>query len=117
MDGGKQRASLIDEAALRGKMDPKDVEHLQTYIRQWCLREEAPTDIFVDEIEDHNHPGAVTDVQEEVKEPFLNPGLDSESHASTESDLLSLPHKVPPSSSCPSIILEVGSLCLFVRVS
>ena len=119
MNGGKQRASLADDAALRGKMDPKDVEHLQTYIRQWCLRDEVPADIFVDEIEDHNHPGVVTDVQEEVKELFLNSGLGhilSESHALTEPDLLSLPHKVSPSSSCPSITFEVSSLCLFTRV-
>jgi hypothetical protein len=93
MAGGKQRASLTDEAALRGKMDPKDVEHLQTYIRQWCLRDEAPTDIVVDEIENHIRSG---------------------SHALTEPDLLSSPHKVPlPSSSSRSITPEVNSLCLF----
>jgi hypothetical protein len=114
MIGGKQRASLTDEAALRGKMDPKDVDHLQTFIRQWCLRDEAPADIFVDEIENHNnYPGAVTEAQEE---PLNNLGLDyirSGSHALTEPDLLSL----PPSSSFPSITLEVRSVCLFVRVS
>ena len=114
MNGGKQRASLTDEAALRGKMDPKDVEYLQKYIRQWCLRDAVPADIFVDEIEDHNHhPGTETDVQEE---PLNNLGLDyirSGSHGLTEPDLLSL----PPSSSCPSITLEVRSVCLFVRVS
>jgi hypothetical protein len=113
MNGGKQRASLTDEAALRGKMDPKDVERLQTYIRQWCLRDEAPADIFVDEIENHNHPGAIMDVQEE---PLINLGLDhirSGSHPLTEPDTLSL----PPSSSCPSISLEVRSVCLFVQIS
>lgn len=112
MIGGKQRASLTDEAALRGKMDPKDVEHLQSYIRQWCLRDNAPADVFVDEIENHNdYLGAVMDVQEE---PSNNLDLDyirSGSHALTEPDLL------PPSSSCPSIALEVRSVCLFVRVS
>ena len=113
MNGGKQRAGLTDEAALRGKMDPKDVERLQTYIRQWCLREEEPADIFVDEIEDHNDlPGAITDVQEEF---LINPGLDhirSGLHPLSEPDALSL----PPSSSCPSIsleVLEVRFVCLF----
>jgi len=100
MDGGKQRASLTDEAALRGKMDPRDVEHLQEYIRQWCLREEAPANIFVDESENHNNdPGAILDCQ----------GLDhirSGSLALTEPDLQSSPHKEPPSSSCPSATLE-----------
>jgi len=114
MNGGKQRASLTDEAALRGKMDPKDVERLQTYIRQWCFRDETPVDIFVDEIENHNnHPEAVTDVEEE---PLNNLGLDhirSGSHPLTEPDRLSL----PPSSSCPSITFEVRSVYLFVRVS
>ena len=117
MNGGKQRAGLTDEAALRGKMDPKDVERLQTYIRQWCLREEAPADIFVDEIENHNiHPGAITDFQEEF---LINPGLDhirSGSHPLSEPDPMSL----PPSSSCPSIsleVLEVRPVCLFVQVS
>ena len=118
MDGGKQRASLTDEAALRGKMDPKDVERLQTYIRQWCLREEAPADIFVDEIENHNnhpnHPGAITDFQEEF---LINPGLDhirSGSHPLSEPDPMSL----PPSSSCPSIsleVLEVRPVCLLFK--
>ena len=114
MNGGKQRASLTDEAALRGKMDPKDVERLQKYIRQWCLRDEAvqaPADIIVDEIENHNnYPGATMDVQEE---PLYKLGLNnirSGSHPITEPDLLSL----PPSSSCPSITLEVRSVHLFV---
>ena len=113
MDGGKQRASLTDEAALRGKMDPKDVERLQTYIRQWCLRDEAPVDIFVDEIENlNNHPGAMAGVQEE---PLNDPGFDhirSGSLPLTEPDL-----SLPPSSSCPSITLEVRFVCLSVRVS
>jgi hypothetical protein len=108
MNGGKQRASLTDEAALRGKMDPKDVERLQAFIRQWCLRDEAPADIFVDEIKNHgNHPGAEMDVQEE---PLNDMGLDyirSGSHALTEPDLL------PPSSSCPSVTLEVRFVFLF----
>ena len=114
MNGGKQRASLTDEAALRGKMDPKDVERLQKYIRQWCLRDEAvqaPADIIVDEIENHNnYPGATMDVQEE---PLYKLGLNyirSGSHPITEPDLLSL----PPSSSCPSMTLEVRSVHLFV---
>jgi hypothetical protein len=118
MDGGKQRASLTDEAALRGKMDPKDVERLQTYIRQWCLREEAPANIFVDEIENRNNgPGAATDVPEEVKEPSLNLGLDhirSGSPALTEPDLLSSPHKEPPSSSCP-LTVEVSLMRLLFK--
>lgn len=111
MIGGKQRASLTDEAALRGRMDPKDVERLQAFIRQWCLRDEAPANIFIDEIKNHNnHPGAEMDVQEE---PVNNLGLDhirSGSHALTEPDRLSL----PPSSSYPSMTLEVRSVCLFV---
>ena len=113
MNGGKQRASLTDEAALRGKMDPKDVERLQTYIRQWCLPDEAPADIFVDEIENHNHPGMITDVQED---PLNNLGLD---HIRSGSEPLTEPYplSLPPSSSCPSISLEVRSVCLFVRVS
>ncbi|KIM48648.1 hypothetical protein M413DRAFT_34897, partial [Hebeloma cylindrosporum] len=40
MNGGKQRESIVSEAGLRGKMDPKDVELLQTYIKEWCLRED-----------------------------------------------------------------------------
>ena len=112
MNGGKQRASLTDEAALRGKMDPKDVERLQTYIQQWCLRDEAPADIiFVDEIEDHNnHSGAITDVQEV---PLDLDNIRSGSHPLTEPDHLSL----PPSSLCPSISLEVRSVCLFYSSS
>ena len=108
MNGGKQRASLTDEAALRGKMDPKDVERLQTYIRQWCLRDEVPADIFVDEIENHNHPGMITDVQED---PLNNLGLD---HIRSGSEPLTEPYplSLPPSSSCPSISLEVRSVCL-----
>ncbi|KAF8808984.1 hypothetical protein BYT27DRAFT_7254873 [Phlegmacium glaucopus] len=116
MKGGKQRASLTDEAALRGRMDPKDIEHLQTYIREWCLREEAPANIFVDEIENrvdnNNHRGARKDIQEEDEEPLLNPGvvvadrLHSGSPAPMEPVILSSPHRLPPSSSCPSVTLE-----------
>lgn len=122
MEGGKQRASLTDEAALRGKMHPKDVEHLQAHIREWCLREEGPTNIFANEIEDpigdNNHLGATKDIQEEDKKPSLNLGHvitdspRSESPALTELDLPSSPHRIPPSSSCPSV--TVSSMRLFV---
>ncbi|CAA7270956.1 unnamed protein product [Cyclocybe aegerita] len=39
MRGGKERQNVLEAAALRGKMDPKDVEYLQEYVREWCLRE------------------------------------------------------------------------------
>ncbi|KAJ3502595.1 hypothetical protein NLJ89_g8812 [Agrocybe chaxingu] len=39
MRGGKERQNVLEAAALRGKMDPKDVEFLQEYVRQWCLRD------------------------------------------------------------------------------
>lgn len=120
MKGGKQRASLTDEAALRGRMDPKDIEHLQTYLREWCLREEAPANIFVDEIEncvdDNSHLGARKDIQGEVEEPLLNldlvntDRLRSGSPAPTEPDLPASPHKLPPSSSCPSVAFEVSPM-------
>ena len=97
MKGGKQRASLTDEAALRGRMDPRDVEHLQTYIREWCLREEAPANI------------------QAVEEPFPNSGLviadrvRSGSPAPTEPDLVSPPLDSP----CPSVTLGVSSMPFF----
>lgn len=114
MEGGKQRASLTDEAALRGKMDPKDVEHLQSYIRRWCLREEAPANIFIDEVEKpNNDPGPIADAQEGT---LLDLGLDHircGSPALTEPDILTSPHKEPPSSSFPSTAFEVSLMRFF----
>ena len=119
MDGGKQRASLTEEAALRGRMDPKDVEHLQAYIREWCLREEAPAKNFiVDEIENQSKRlGTLMDGQEEVKEPLLNPGLVIPDRLRSLSPVLtdpvpSSPLQVPSSSSYPSVTPGV-SLCVF----
>ena len=39
MRGGKHRQSLVDDASLRGKMDPRDVSDLLAYVREWCLRD------------------------------------------------------------------------------
>ena len=106
----------MDEASLRGRMDPKDVERLQTYIREWCLREEAPVNIFVDEIENRNNPEAIRNIQEEVKEPLFDLGPDRlrfQSPALTEPVLSSSLHEVPPTSSCPSVPLRVSS-CAFL---
>lgn len=39
MRGGKHRQSLLDDASMRGKMDPRDVSDLLAYVREWCLRD------------------------------------------------------------------------------
>lgn len=39
MKGGRHRQSLVDGASLRGKMDPRDVNDLLAFIREWCLRD------------------------------------------------------------------------------
>ncbi|KJA24302.1 hypothetical protein HYPSUDRAFT_86247 [Hypholoma sublateritium FD-334 SS-4] len=39
MRGGKHRQSLVDDASMRGKMDPRDVSDLLVCVREWCLRD------------------------------------------------------------------------------
>ncbi|TFK36333.1 hypothetical protein BDQ12DRAFT_736939 [Crucibulum laeve] len=38
--GGSARKGVVDNASLRGKMDPKSVGELQKYLSEWCLRDE-----------------------------------------------------------------------------
>ena len=47
--GGQGRKLVVDEAGLRGKMDPGDVGKLERCLRGWCLREERWAVKMVDE--------------------------------------------------------------------
>lgn len=68
---------MVDEAGLRGDMDPVEVEQLNRYVKEWCLREEKriPKPV-ADEGEAQEGDGNVTD---SVK-----------SRGETEQDLLTL---------------------------
>ena len=124
MNGGKQRQSIVAEAALRGKMDPKHVELLQTYIEEWCLRDELRV---AKGIEDsvHADEAAIGMVQDEDlslptmelrASPLLADCTDASVHRpvsspTTETMPASSPPAMPPSSSLPpSSIGREGSV-------
>lgn len=117
MNGGNQRRSVLNEAGLRGKMDPKHVDLLHTYIKEWCLREElrvakgiedsVPVDeaavgeVRVADGTDENlglqlrgSPLLADDVDPSVPRP-LSPSM-------TETMAPSSPLAIPPSSSLPT---------------
>lgn len=82
--GGQARQSVVDEAGLRGKMDPKHVAELQEHLIAWCLRGERRGDFIADEGDE---------AQGEV--PIAN-GADSEPDH-TAQDVLRLEHlDMPP---------------------
>jgi len=120
MNGGNQRHSVLNEAGLRGKMDPKHVELLHTYIKEWCLREElrvakgiedsvpideaaigevrvtdrTDEDLGLHAIERQASPLLADDVDPSVPRP-LSPSM-------TETMTPSSPPAIPPSSSLPT---------------
>ncbi|KAG6812413.1 hypothetical protein H0H92_002989 [Tricholoma furcatifolium] len=47
--GGSKRQGVVEEAGLRGQMDPRDVDALQRYVTDWCLRDEQRAEIIVDD--------------------------------------------------------------------
>ena len=121
MKGGKHRQSVLDEAGLRGKMDPKHVEMLQEYIKEWCLRDEARVTERIEGF-GHGDETAVGEVRvadgmdrdlggegmERGAPPLL--GNDGEragaersiSPPTTEEMAASSPPAIPPSSSFPT---------------
>ncbi|KAG6882540.1 hypothetical protein C0993_010161 [Termitomyces sp. T159_Od127] len=49
ISGGSKRKSVVEEAGLRGQMDPRDVDALQRYVNEWCLRDERRAQVITDE--------------------------------------------------------------------
>lgn len=49
--GGNARKNLVDEAGLRGTMDPREVEQLLKLLKNWCLRGEQRAPRMQDESE------------------------------------------------------------------
>ncbi|KAF9469412.1 hypothetical protein BDZ94DRAFT_1303884 [Collybia nuda] len=110
--GGKARQSVVDEAGLRGKMDPKHVAELQEHLIVWCLRDERRGDFIADEGDEGKGEGS--SVNGTLSEPdriaedapdhlcaaqgVLRPSL-SPSHSGTDVSSASSPRDVPPLSS------------------
>ncbi|KAF8163660.1 hypothetical protein B0H34DRAFT_795339 [Crassisporium funariophilum] len=106
MKGGKYKRDVMDQAAMRGTMNPKDVEQLQLYIRRWCLSEDLSG---ATEVEDRDEdivqrmPGVGGKVKERDSGKVTHGGRTG-SPAATETVWMSSPPEMPPSSSqCPSL--------------
>ncbi|KAF8969590.1 hypothetical protein BDZ97DRAFT_1794071 [Flammula alnicola] len=120
MNGGKQRQSVVDDASLRGRMDPQDVEHLQTYIREWCLRDEGRAGTLIVDDVPTDEPTVIDLVEEEkanIKEERRHFTVQESSDDVMESDNKRFPSPLPtegfpssppeiPPSSCPSSRIE-----------
>jgi len=120
MNGGKQRESVVAQGGLRGNMDPKHVELLQTYIEEWCLREELRVvkgiedSVHVDEVPvgdvrvpDGTEEDLGLQAMERPASPLLAADVDASvqrpiSPSMTEAMTASSPPAIPPSSSLPS---------------
>lgn len=113
INGGKQRQNIAAEAALRGKMDPKHVELLQSYIEEWCLRDERRVakgiedSVHVDEavaeevrVADRTDEDLGLRAMERQASPLHVQRLVSP--PMTEAMPASSPPAIPPSSSLPS---------------
>ncbi|KAG5716404.1 hypothetical protein E4T56_gene5546, partial [Termitomyces sp. T112] len=47
--GGSKRKNVVEEASLRGQIDPRDVDAIQRYVTEWCLRDEQRAQVITDE--------------------------------------------------------------------
>ncbi|KAG6840972.1 hypothetical protein C0991_002954 [Blastosporella zonata] len=54
--GGSKKKNVVDEASLRGQMNPLHVNALQRYISDWCLRDEQRAQVIPDEEDIHAPP-------------------------------------------------------------
>lgn len=86
--GGQARQSVVDEAGLRGKMDPKHVAELQEHLIVWCLRGERRGDFIADEEDEARGDVSVAN------------GVDSEPDHTVQ-DLLRLGHLDTPPQALP----------------
>jgi hypothetical protein len=108
MKGGKYRQSVVDDASLRGKMDPRDVEHLQIYIRAWCLRDEDRTGVpFMSNLSSGEQSvievdaGAAPTNLDERREIQAEPSLDDVMNSDDKRFTSPLPTEGCPSSPAP----------------
>ncbi|KAF8197594.1 hypothetical protein BJ912DRAFT_953978 [Pholiota molesta] len=108
MKGGKYRQSVVDDASLRGKMDPRDVEHLQIYIRAWCLRDEDRTGVpFASNLSSGEQSvievgaGAAPTNLDERREIQAEPSLDDVMNMEDRRFTSPLPTEACPSSPAP----------------
>lgn len=108
MKGGKYRQSVVDDASLRGKMDPRDVEHLQIYIRAWCLQDENRIGVpFTNNLSSGEQSvievdaGAAPTNLNERREIQAEPSLDDVMNSDDERFTSPLPTEACPSSQAP----------------
>ncbi|RDB22192.1 hypothetical protein Hypma_010693 [Hypsizygus marmoreus] len=79
VSGGQARKKVVDEAGMRGRMDPKDVVELQKWLTEWCLRDERRAKRIIDEVEDPAHDvrlsGELVEAQE-AEDPSVTKAQD-----------------------------------------
>ncbi|KDR73692.1 hypothetical protein GALMADRAFT_251490 [Galerina marginata CBS 339.88] len=116
--GGLHRHSVADQAWKRGSMDPKDVDQLQLFIREWCLRDGGVVkrdkfspmpDTFHKEDEGEQHLSLALPMAEPSLSDIGHDDLGSMRFASPPltDALVSSPPEMPPSS-CPTSRVELG---------
>ncbi|KAG6915330.1 hypothetical protein DXG01_012102 [Tephrocybe rancida] len=69
--GGSKRKNIVDEASLRGQMDPNDIVTLQRCVMEWCLRDEQRAEAIMDEedIPTSSHQNIVMDLGDDTFGP------------------------------------------------
>lgn len=112
MAGGEKRQQLTKEAGLRGMMNPKDVELVQHYLCEWCLRDERRARAL-SILDGPDSPGAGSkpssnDVGGHDTASIL-PSINIPSPTSTE--LIDSEPELPPNSSLPANELGRIEVC------
>ncbi|KAG5338800.1 hypothetical protein C0989_006184 [Termitomyces sp. Mn162] len=87
--GGSKRKNVVEQASLRGQIDPRDVDAIQRYVTEWCLRDEQRAQVITDE-EDISAP-----LSEDMVDNYA-PSIDR-SLSPTATEILS-EAELPPSS-------------------
>lgn len=120
--GGQGRKAVVDDAGLRGRMDPQSVSELQNYLSEWCLRDERRAQVMVDTGE----PGATESEDVVGGSGTVSTDVDIDNHSQRSVSPVRSEGDVPPPSSftpeltaavvgvaSPSVSVKADYLCYY----
>lgn len=92
ISGGQGRKAVVDDAVLRGRMEPQSVSKLQKHLSQWCLRDNQRAQLLDDDEELTGFVESKAEAETDTQVEINNGSQRSVSPVGSEGD-------VPPPSS------------------
>ncbi|KAG5644042.1 hypothetical protein DXG03_009194 [Asterophora parasitica] len=109
--GGSKRKNVVDDAGLRGQMDPRDVNALQQCLSEWCLRDERRADAIVDDAEPESQINGNDNLDEFLARRSVSPAGSAATLPLSQGD------QPPETSFAPSEMLDVELTSSFSDLS